>query len=86
MTVSPSEIFCRLSIVPLDMDNGTFNSSHTDVVEKDVVPASQHGGRGYRVWLSHGLIVTLPISYSLDGSTLWRLLRGMRKSRLYHAT
>ena len=38
--------FCRLSIVPLDMDNGTFNSSHTDVVEKVnfVVPASQHGG------------------------------------------
>ena len=35
--------FCRLSIVPLDMDNGTFNSSHTDVVEKVnfVVPASQ---------------------------------------------
>ena len=26
--------FCRLNIVPLDMDNGTFNSSHTDVVEK----------------------------------------------------
>ena len=28
------------------MDNGTFNSSHTDVVEKVnfVVPASQHGG------------------------------------------
>ena len=26
--------FGRLSIVPLDMDNGTFNSSHTDVVEK----------------------------------------------------
>ena len=39
--------FCHLSIVPLDMDNGTFNSSHTDVVEKVnfVVPASQHGGR-----------------------------------------
>ena len=38
--------FCRLSIVPLDMDNGTFNSSHTDVVEKVnlLVPASQHGG------------------------------------------
>ena len=38
--------FCRLNIVPLDMDNGTFNSSHTDVVEKVnvVVAASQHGG------------------------------------------
>ena len=38
--------FCRLSIVPLDMDNGTFNGSHTDVVEKVnfLVPASQHGG------------------------------------------
>ena len=38
--------FCRLSIVPLDMDNGTFNSSHTDVVEKVnfLVPASQYGG------------------------------------------
>ena len=48
-TVPPSEIFCRLgknSIVPLDMDNGTFNSSHTDVVEKVnfLVAASQHGG------------------------------------------
>ena len=29
------------------MDNGTFNSSHTDVVEKVnfLVPASQHGSR-----------------------------------------
>ena len=51
--------FCRLSIVPLDMDNGTFNSSHTDVVEKVnfVVPASQHGGtsvaRGQK-WLCFG--------------------------------
>ena len=38
--------FCRLSIVPLDMDNGTFKSSHPDVVEKEnfLVPASQHGG------------------------------------------
>ena len=26
--------FCRLNIVPLDRDNGTFNSSNTDVVEK----------------------------------------------------
>ena len=44
--------FCRLNIVPLDMDNGTFNSSHTDVVEKVnfLVATSQHawyfgGGR-----------------------------------------
>ena len=38
--------FCRLNIVPLDMDNGIFNSSHTDVVEKVnfLVAASQHGG------------------------------------------
>ena len=38
--------FCRLNIVPLDRDNGTFNSSHTDVVEKVnfLVAASQHGG------------------------------------------
>ena len=36
--------FCRLNIVPLDMDN----SSHTDVVEKVnfLVAASQHGGGG----------------------------------------
>ena len=38
--------FCRLNIVPLDRDNGTFNSSNTDVVEKVnfLVAASQHGG------------------------------------------
>ena len=38
--------FCRLNMVPLDLDNGTFNSSHTDVVEKVnfLVAASQHGG------------------------------------------
>ena len=38
--------FCRLNIVPLYRDNGTFNSSHTDVVEKVnfLVAASQHGG------------------------------------------
>ena len=42
--------FCRLSIVPLDMDNGTFNSSHTDVVEKVnfVVPASQQKLRWWK--------------------------------------
>ena len=38
--------FCRLNIVPLDRDNGTFNSSNTDVVEKVnfLEVASQHGG------------------------------------------
>ena len=34
--------------------------------------------RGDRGWLSHGLIVTLPISYSLDGGTLWGFTRDMR--------
>ena len=40
------KIFCRLNIVPLDRDNGTLNSSNTDVVEKVnfLVAASQHGG------------------------------------------
>ena len=43
--------FCRLNIVPLDRDNGIFNSSNTDVVKKVnfFVAASQHayfgGGR-----------------------------------------
>ena len=47
--------FCRLSIVPMDMDNGTFHSSHTDVVEKVnlVVPASQHFGGG-RIPIARG--------------------------------
>ena len=38
--------FCRLNIVPLDRDNGTSNSSNTDVLEKVnlLVAASQHGG------------------------------------------
>ena len=38
--------FCRLNIVPLDRDNGTFNSSNTDVVETVtfLVAASHHGG------------------------------------------
>ena len=31
-----------------------------------------------RGWLSHGLVVTLPISYSLDGGTLWGFTRDMR--------
>ena len=34
--------------------------------------------RGDRGWLSHGLFVTLPISYSLDGGTLWGFTRDMR--------
>ena len=46
-------------IVPLDMDNGTFNISHTDVVEKVnlLVPASQHGGTsidGGRIPIARG--------------------------------
>ena len=36
------------------------------------------GCRGDRSWLSHGLVVTLPISYSLDGGTLWGFTRDMR--------
>ena len=34
--------------------------------------------RGDQGWLSHGLVVTLPISYSLDGGTLWGFTRDMR--------
>ena len=34
--------------------------------------------RGDRGWLSHGLVVTRPISYSLDGGTLWGFTRAMR--------
>ena len=43
---TPSGIFCHLKTVLLDRDNGTFNSSNTDVVEKVnfVVAASQHRG------------------------------------------
>ena len=42
----PLGFFCRLNSVPLDRDNGTFNSSNTGVVEKVncLVTASQHGG------------------------------------------
>ena len=38
--------FCRLNIVPRDRDNGTSNSSNTDVVEKVnfLEAASKHGG------------------------------------------
>ena len=34
--------------------------------------------RGDRGWLSHGLVVTVPISYSLDGGTMWGFTRDMR--------
>ena len=34
--------------------------------------------RGDRGWLSHGLVVTLSISYSLDGGILWGFTRDMR--------
>ena len=34
--------------------------------------------RGDRGWLSHGLVVTLPTSYSLNGGTLWGFTRDMR--------
>ena len=34
--------------------------------------------RGDRGWLSHGLVVTLPISYSLDGGSMWGFTRDMR--------
>ena len=34
--------------------------------------------RGDRGWLSHGLVVTLPISYSPDGGNLWGFTRDMR--------
>ena len=34
--------------------------------------------RGDRGWLSHGLVVTLPISYSLDGGALWGFTRDRR--------
>ena len=36
--------FCRLNIVPLDRDNGTFNSSNTDVVEKVNLLVAASGG------------------------------------------
>ena len=41
-------------------------------------PTMLHTCRGDRGWLSHGLVVTLPISYSLDGGTLWGFTRDMR--------
>ena len=39
-------IYLPVQIVPLDRDNGIFNSSNTDVVEKVnfFMAASQHGG------------------------------------------
>ena len=41
--------FCRLNIVPLDMDNGTFNSSHTGVVEKVIFWWLLHNTEGTSV-------------------------------------
>ena len=38
----------------------------------------QEKRRADRGWLSHGLVVTLPISYSPDGGTLWGFTRDMR--------
>ena len=59
------KFFCRLNIVPLDMDNGTFNRSHTDVVEKVnlLVAASQHGGTS--VAESHSTWTEMALFWSL---------------------
>ena len=38
----------------------------------------QSYSRGDRGWLSHGLVVTLPISYSLDGGTPLGFTRDLR--------
>ena len=47
-------------------------------VEKNVRSNLQQSSRGERGWLSHGLVVTLLISYSLDGGTLLGFSRDMR--------
>ena len=47
----------------------------TATFRQDVQWVNRRGDRG---WLSHGLVVTLPISYSLDGCTLWGSTRDMR--------
>ena len=44
----------------------------------NVVLEKNAQSRGDRGWLSHGLVVTLLISYSLDGGTLWGFTRDMR--------
>ena len=49
---------------------------HTNIENGQDLGAS----RGDRGWLSHGLVVTLPISYSLDGGTLWGFTRDMRRA------
>ena len=50
--------FCRLNILPLDRDNGTFNSSNTDVVEKVNFVGGCFTTRGYfgggRIPIAHG--------------------------------
>ena len=48
---------------------------NVDCVDLFLIDSASRGDRG---WLSHGLIVTLPISYSLDGGTLWGFTRDMR--------
>ena len=49
------------------------------VIENKVLIISRSKqNRGDRGWLSHGLVVTLPIYYSLDGGTLWGFTRDMR--------
>ena len=45
-------------------------------IQSDIYPRT--ASRGDRGWLSHGLVVTRPISYSLDGGTLWGFTRDMR--------
>ena len=50
----------------------------TSFLAHDLLPSSSDGHRGDRGWLSHGLVVTLPISYSLDGGTPWGFTRDLR--------
>ena len=50
---------------------------HTNSV-REVAIFSVFFSRGDRGWLSHGLVVTLPISYSLDVGTLCGFTRDMR--------
>ena len=48
------------------------------VPEPATISPTSSSDRGDRGWLSHGLVVTLQISYSLDGGTLWGFTRDMR--------
>ena len=61
--VNITEVSCE----ELDLDSGGI---HVKFLTQCV--------RGDRGWLLHGLVVTLPISYSLDGGTLWGFTRDMR--------